>query len=92
MTTQPDPVRQARSRLGNTVRSAGDDPEAVAQARRLLTVAKVQRQINEAVNADPAITTEQRLFLADLLVTAAPLTPDERNRAASLMATNGSLR
>lgn len=87
----PDPVRVARSMLGVGVR-VGLPPEAIAELRRSLTEAKAERAILEALRAEPAISTDQMLYLANLLVVAADLTPDQRNAVASMVATNGTLR
>lgn len=94
----PDPVRQAQARLGNATLAARkaapgvDHDEALAEARRLLTEAMAERHILQALRSEPALTTEQLLYLANLLVVQADLGLDERNAAASMLATNGSLR
>lgn len=61
-----DPVRIARSKLANACRK--DNPTAVAEARQLLTAAKAERAIREALAASPPITYARRAELAQLLV------------------------
>lgn len=63
MTTTPDPVRQARSRLANAVRR-GDDPAA---AYRELNFQKLRRAIREALADEHPLVTAERVELADLL-------------------------
>lgn len=62
--TLPDPVRQARSLVANTIRR-GEDPTA---ARRALHTAKLHRAIGEALAAAEAPTSEQRAELAAVLL------------------------
>jgi len=68
MSTAPDPVRIARSRLARAhVRSAGTTPEEFATLRRDLTAAKLERHVREVVATAPPLTDEQRNRLAALL-------------------------
>ena len=56
-------VIRARNKLANASRLYGGrtpDPEEVAEARRELAVAKMQRAIEDAVAAAPPLTDEQR--------------------------------
>lgn len=93
MPRTPDPVKSAGGRLASSRRWHPDNLAKIVEAHRLLNVARIERAITDilAEEGSPALTGEQRLFLANVLVTAGPLSADERNAAASLMATNGSL-
>ena len=66
MSTAPDPVLSARSRLANASHRGGD-PAAVIEARRDLTAAKLERHVREVVATAPPLTDEQRNRLAALL-------------------------
>lgn len=59
----PDPVRQARSHLANTIRR-GDDP---ADAYRRLNFQKLRRSIRESLTDEHPLTTAERVELADML-------------------------
>ena len=59
----PDPLRSAQGRLGGLIRLNGD-PILIAQAQRELTEAKLQRQIDRALESAPPLTAEQRTRLA----------------------------
>jgi hypothetical protein len=58
-------VLQARSRLGNAVRT-GKDADA-ADARRDLRAAKLEREAREAAAALPPLTDEQARRIAAIL-------------------------
>ncbi len=63
-------VIRARNKLANASRLYGGrtpDPEEVAEARRELAVAKMQRAIEDAVAAAPPLTDEQRASVIALL-------------------------
>lgn len=100
MSRPTDPVQrhlQARSHFANTIKAARKQPtpaheQAVAEAHRLLIEARIERHILEGLREEPALSTEQRLYLANLLVVSADLTLDQRNHAASLLCTTGALR
>lgn len=64
-----DPVLIARSRLGVASRRGvrASDPKRYAEARRDLTAAILERQINEAISAELPLTRETRRRLAALL-------------------------
>lgn len=61
-----DPVRRARSTLANAHKRDAN-PARIAEARRALTAAKLERAIMEALAADPAITLERRAELVQVL-------------------------
>ena len=64
-----DPVHSARGRLAYSSRTdiVQHDPNAVSNARRELTAAKLERSVREALAAAPPLTTEQRETIARLL-------------------------
>lgn len=64
----PDPVSSASGRLAGLHRYGTPDPVAVADARRELTAAHVERTIQRALAAAPPLTADQRARLAALLV------------------------
>lgn len=70
-----DPVVLARNKLSalhvGRKRGRVPDPVAVAEARRELTAAHVERAIQKALGAAPPLTAEQREHLAALLIGAA---------------------
>lgn len=61
-----DPVRVATARLAISTRW-GRDAATIAEARRDLTAAKLERAINEAVASAPPLSPAQRDRLASLL-------------------------
>ncbi|PFG40604.1 hypothetical protein ATJ97_3135 [Georgenia soli] len=67
-----DPVVLARNKLSalhvGKKRGRVPDPVAVAEARRELTAAHVERAIRKALDAAPPLTPEQRGNLAALLM------------------------
>lgn len=60
-----DPLFLARSRVATAVRQ--HDAAAERAARRDLTAARLARRIQEALNATPALTADQRTALARML-------------------------
>lgn len=60
-----DPVLRARSRVGNAARAG--DAERLADARRDLKTATVERAIQKALADAPRPSAEQRARLAALL-------------------------
>lgn len=58
-----DPVRGAVANLGVAARTGGD----VAEARRTLKEAKLERWIQEALETAPPLTEQQRSRLATML-------------------------
>lgn len=62
-----DPVRVARARVALESRKVGD-PARLHEARRVLTAAKLERAIHEALAATPPLTLDQRTTLASLLL------------------------
>lgn len=60
-----DPVRKAHSRVGNAARSG--NTEELAEARRDLKVANLERAIHRALADAPRPSAEQRAQLATLL-------------------------
>lgn len=68
-----DPLFRARSRVATAVRQR--DPVAERNARRDLNAARLARRIQEALNATPALTPDQRATLARMLATRED-TPD----------------
>lgn len=64
----PDPVRVASARLAYYSRQDGrGDPAKVSVARRDMAAAKLERHIQEVVDAAPPLTQQQREHLASLL-------------------------
>ena len=63
----PDPVATWAARVRNLQRADRRNPAALAEARRNLAEAKLERAIREAVDAAPPLTTEQRERLASIL-------------------------
>lgn len=67
-----DPVTAAKSKLGVAMRNIASrggtaDPATIAECRRNLTAAKLERTIRQALETPPLMTTEQRRHLARLL-------------------------
>lgn len=62
-----DPVLAARSRLAGLHRRPNPDPAAVADAKRELNAAHVERAIQKALDSAPPLTDDQRARLAALL-------------------------
>ncbi|WP_347057273.1 hypothetical protein ABC795_11245 [Blastococcus sp. HT6-30] len=62
-----DPIMLARNRLAGLHNRPVLDREAITEARRNLTFAKVERSVKEALAAVPAMTAEQRSALIELL-------------------------
>ena len=63
-----DPVLSARSRLANAHRRADANSAVVADAKRELNAAHVERAIQKALDTAPPLTADQRARLAALLV------------------------
>lgn len=66
-----DPIMLARNRLAGLHNRPVLDHEAITEARRNLTYAKVERSVKEALAAEPAMTADQRAALVALLVDGA---------------------
>ena len=67
-------ITRARTHLsGLFVYGRTPDPETEAAARRALTLAKVRRDVREALLADPPLTLDQRHEVAALLMDTAYL-------------------
>ncbi|WP_298992107.1 hypothetical protein [uncultured Pseudokineococcus sp.] len=62
-----DPVLAARSRVANLHRARERDPGAIAEAKRDLAAAQLERAIRTALAADLPPSPEQRDRLAALL-------------------------
>ena len=70
-----DPVLSARAAVAvASRRSRGGtaDPAAIANARRELAAAKLERYVREVVAAAPPLTTEQRSRIAAILTGVEP--------------------
>jgi hypothetical protein len=67
MATNPtvDPVHEARARVAIACRNHNLD--AATKARRDLTAAVLARRIREALDAQPAMTSDHRAYLTRLL-------------------------
>jgi hypothetical protein len=62
-------ITRARAHLaGLFVYGQTPDPDTEAAARRALTLAKVRRDVREALTADPPLTADQRHEVAALLL------------------------
>lgn len=67
-------ITRARAHLaGLFVYGQSPDPETEADARRALTLAKLRRDVREALLADPPLTLDQRHEVAALLMDTAYL-------------------
>ena len=63
-------VIRARNKVARLyIGGRAPDPEAVAEARRGLAVARLERAVREAVDAAPPLTSEQREHIIALLLT-----------------------
>ena len=60
---------RARSELANSVRR-GDPAIEIAAARQNLKFARLAGRVQEAIDAAPPLTPEQRAYIADLLIGA----------------------
>jgi hypothetical protein len=63
-----NPVLTARNRLVCLYRFGEPSPEALADAKRNLTIAHAERAIQAVRDAEPALTKDQLSALAALLV------------------------
>lgn len=69
-----DPVRFARSRVAYLSRKdlvTPTDPNALADARQDLAEAKLERHIQEVIDAKPPLSVTRRVRLAQILVDGA---------------------
>lgn len=67
--SSPNPVISARARVALLSRPDRGTPAKVAEARRVLTAAKLERHIREVIAGAPPLTAEVRDRLAALLAT-----------------------
>lgn len=59
-----DPVLTARAHLANASRKGARDPQQVAEARRNLNAAKLERFIRASLAEAPPLTEQQRAHLS----------------------------